>query len=119
MQLDTIKEEEDDGPSPEDDIDDDSGVYKGSSGRGAAASPSMTCSRPPDGHENTESELMVCPFLGRYHLACLSTLRLHRLPPTRRNPSKYGYISIPCQTTRSPFHSMPGTANNAYGLRAL
>ncbi|KIM80579.1 hypothetical protein PILCRDRAFT_73114 [Piloderma croceum F 1598] len=60
MQFDTI-EEEDDGPSPEDNIDDDSGVNRGSSARGAATGSPMTRSHPSDGHgyKNTESELMV------------------------------------------------------------
>jgi len=61
MQFDTI-EEEDDGPSPEDDIDDGSGVYSSSSGGAATGSPT-TCSRAL-GHNNAKSELMVCPFLG-------------------------------------------------------
>ena len=68
MQFDTI-EEEDDGPSPEDDIDDDSGVYWVSSARGAATGSPVThsCLGGGHGYENTKSELMVC-FLGR----CLS-----------------------------------------------
>jgi len=62
MQLDTIEEEKDNGPSPEDDIDDGSGVYSSSSGGAATGSPT-TCSRAL-GHNNAKSELMVCPFLG-------------------------------------------------------
>ena len=65
MELDIIEEEEDDGPLPEDDIDDDSGAYRGSSGRRATTSRPATRSR---GNENTESELIVSPFLGRYLL---------------------------------------------------
>jgi hypothetical protein len=65
--LDPIKEEEeqDDGPSPEDNIDDSSGEYQGSSGSGADTPP-MTRSRGRNSHGNTESELLVHTFLGRY-----------------------------------------------------
>jgi hypothetical protein len=56
MQLDTIVEDVD---VPENDIGDDSGAYRGSSGRGPLTARHR-------GHENTESELMVRPFLGRY-----------------------------------------------------
>ena len=66
MILDVIEEEEeDDGPLPEDDIDDRSGSYQGSSG-GSTTSPPATRRRARDEHENTESELMVRPVLGRY-----------------------------------------------------
>jgi len=64
MELDIIEEEEDDSPLPEDDIDDDSGAYQGSSG-GRATSHPATRSRED---ESTESELIVRPFLGRYLL---------------------------------------------------
>ena len=56
MELDVIKEEEDEGPLPEDDIDDDSGTYRGSSGGKATTSHPATRSR---GYGITESELMV------------------------------------------------------------
>jgi len=65
MELDNIEEEEDDGPLPEDDIDDDSGAYQGSSGRRATTGHPATRTRED---ENTESELIVRPFLGRYLL---------------------------------------------------
>jgi hypothetical protein len=68
MQLDTIEEDEDNGPEPEDDIYDDPGGYPGSSGRGAVTGSLKTRSRIHDGHGNTESELMVGPFLGQYLL---------------------------------------------------
>ena len=56
MELDTIiEDEEDDGPLPED----DSGAYSG--GRATTSHPA-TCSREG---KNTESELIVRPFLGR------------------------------------------------------
>lgn len=118
MQLDTIEEEIDDGPSPEDDIGYGSGAYSGSSGRAAATGSPMTRNSTLE-HNNAESELMVCPLLGRYRLACLSTLRLLRLPPNRMNTPKCGCIYILCRTTRSSFRSAPGAANDAYGLRAL
>jgi hypothetical protein len=55
MQLDTIEEEQDDGPSPEDDIDDSTGAHR-----------PMTLRRDRNSHRNTESELIVHPFIGRY-----------------------------------------------------
>ena len=64
MELDII-EEEDDGLLPEGDIDDNSGAYQGSSGGRATISHPATRSRED---ENTESELIVRPFLGRYLL---------------------------------------------------
>ena len=66
MELDLIEEEEDDGPLPEDDIDDNSGAYQGSSGGRATISHPATRSSRED--ENTKSELIVRPFLGRYLL---------------------------------------------------
>ena len=54
MELDAIEEEEDDGPLPEDDIDNDSGAYQGSSSGRATGSRK---------DENNESELIVRPFL--------------------------------------------------------
>jgi hypothetical protein len=65
MELDIIEEDEDDGPLPEDDIDDESGVYQGSSGGRATTSHPATRSRE---EENTKSELIVRSFLGRYLL---------------------------------------------------
>ena len=66
MELDIIEEdEEDDGPLNEDDNDDDSGAYQGSSGGRATTSHPATRSRKD---ENTESELIVRPLLGRYLL---------------------------------------------------
>jgi len=65
MELDIIEEEEGDGPLPEDDIDNDSGAYQGSSGGRATTSHPAARSRED---ENTESELIVRPFLGRYLL---------------------------------------------------
>ena len=64
MELDII-DEEDVSPLPEDDIDDDSGTYRGSSGGKATTSYPATRSRED---ENTESDLIVRPFLGRYSL---------------------------------------------------
>jgi hypothetical protein len=61
MELDIIEEEENDGPLPED----DSGAYQGSSGGRAITSHPATRSRED---ENTESELIVRPFLGQYLL---------------------------------------------------
>jgi hypothetical protein len=62
MELDPI-EEEDYGPPPEDDIDDGSGAYQGSSGGRATTSYPATRSRE---HGITESGLIVRPFLGQY-----------------------------------------------------
>ena len=66
MQLDTIEEEEDDGPLSEHDIDDNSGPYSGSSDRGVANHLPMTRSRGRDGDDKSDSELLVRPVLGRY-----------------------------------------------------
>ncbi|KAF8461811.1 kinase-like domain-containing protein [Russula ochroleuca] len=55
MQLDTIMEDTDDGPLPEDDIDDGSGVYVGSSS--TSNPPMMTCSQAA--HENINPGLMI------------------------------------------------------------
>ena len=63
MELDVIEEKEDEGHLPEDDIDDDSGAYQGSSGGGANTSHPATRSRKDD---NNESDLIVRLFLGRY-----------------------------------------------------
>ena len=57
MELEIIEEEEDDGPLPEDDIVDDSGVYHGSSGGRATSYPATGTRSWED--ENTESDLIV------------------------------------------------------------
>ncbi|KAF8495478.1 hypothetical protein F5888DRAFT_1711201 [Russula emetica] len=59
IQLDTIEEEQDDGPLPEYDIDDGSGEYQGSSERGTDAGSLMARSRDRNSRGNTESELLV------------------------------------------------------------
>ena len=62
MQFDPIMEDTDEGPFPEDDIDDindNSGPYRG--GSNSAAEPPTTRSR-------AERGLMVCPFVGSYLL---------------------------------------------------
>jgi hypothetical protein len=66
MGLDTIEEEDDDCPSPEYDIDDGPGAYQDSSGREAATGSPTTRSHAGGGHKNTESQLIVHLFLGRY-----------------------------------------------------
>jgi hypothetical protein len=58
IQLDTIEEEQGRGTEPENDIDDGSGAYRGSSGVGAATGSPMTL-RCRNGCGNTESNLMV------------------------------------------------------------
>jgi hypothetical protein len=55
LQLDTIFKNEDDGPLPEDDVDDGSGAYPGSAE--VSANPPMTRSA---NHENAELGLMAC-----------------------------------------------------------
>jgi hypothetical protein len=62
FKLNTIVEEVDGGALPENDIDDDSGEYRCSSGRGANTSPPMTHSRARNSRGNTE--LLVHTFLG-------------------------------------------------------
>jgi len=59
MQLDVIVEETDDGASPENDIDDGSGLYTGTSGEGAAAGNPMTTRSRANGHEGVESEIVI------------------------------------------------------------
>ena len=66
IQLDTIEEDGDDGPLPEGDINGDSGLDQGNSGRAADTGSPVARSHARDGHKNTESDLMVHPFLGRY-----------------------------------------------------
>ena len=68
MQLDTIIEDTDEGPLPEDDIDDHSGAYSGNSSKGGATEPQMTRYRSRAGHDNVEPGLMVCPFVSSYLL---------------------------------------------------
>jgi hypothetical protein len=68
MQLDTIIEDTDEGPLPEDDIDDHSGAYPGGSSKGGATEPPMTRYRSRAGHDNAEPGLMVCLFVGSYLL---------------------------------------------------
>jgi len=108
IKLDTIEKEKDDG----------SGEYQGSSGRGAD-NPPMTRSCDRNSRGNTESELLVHTFLGRYRSLGSLTFRLLRLLPNPLKTSKYGHVSIPCRITRSPFRRALGTINYAYGLPVL
>src|SRR5579863_9074025 len=62
IELDTIEKEQDGGPLPEY----GSGEYQVSSGRGADTGSPMTHSRARNSRGNTESELLVHTFLGRY-----------------------------------------------------
>jgi len=62
MELDTIMKDTDEGPLPEDDINDKSGPYRGSSIRSAA--------EPPTTRSRAQRGLMVCPFVGSYLLHC-------------------------------------------------
>ena len=112
MGLDTIEEDEDD-------IADSSGLYHGSSSRGAATDFPRTRSCARDGHENTESELMVHPFLGRYLPLGSLISRLLRLLPNHLKTSTYGYISMPYRITHLPFRCALGTINHTYGLLIL
>ena len=114
--LGTIEEEQDDGATPEDDIDD--GLeYQGSPGS-RAFTPLKTRSRAHNSRGNTESELLVHTFLGRYQSFGSLTFRLLRLLPDRPKTSKYGHVCIPCRITLSPFHGAR-TINYAYGLPVL
>ena len=64
--------------------------------------------------DNAEPELMVCPFVGSYLcMAGSSTLRLLPRPPGHLSPSKYGFISGPCRTTRLLFRCLIRMGNNA------
>jgi len=69
MELDIITEDDDEGPLPEDDIDDDSGDYRGGSNGSVTTGNPLTRSRVQDEDENSESELIVRPFLGRHILS--------------------------------------------------
>ncbi len=86
--------------------------------RGADTLP-MTRSRDRNSRGNTESELLVHTFLGRYRSLGSLTFRLLRLLPNPLKTSKYGHVSIPCRITRSPFRRALGTINYAYGLPVL
>jgi hypothetical protein len=108
MQLDTIEQEETEGPLPEDDISDDSGLYHGSSGRGAATRNSTTHRHAHDGHENTDAGLMAHPFLIHY-LACLST------QVTSSSPKSPEYFQVSLYMLVLPC----ARDSNAYGLPAL
>jgi len=66
MELDVIPEEEDKGPLPEDDVDDGSGAFRGSSGTDISSKVPTTRSRATTSHEATESGLMVRPIPGRF-----------------------------------------------------
>jgi hypothetical protein len=68
MELDAIKQEEDDGPLLENDIDDDTGAYWGSSGDRATTNHPATRSCAHDESENTESELIARSSAGRHLL---------------------------------------------------
>ena len=92
MELDTLVQEQDEGPSPADDIDDGS-PYSASS---IANDPpnSRNCHRT--GHRKAETRLMVCPCL-LLPVICLTLLLLRspRLPKIGLNPPKSRYISTP------------------------
>jgi hypothetical protein len=62
MELDIILEEQDEGPLPEDDIDDGS-AYSPSSEEEMANDPPNTRNRHRAGQKKAESGLMVCPCL--------------------------------------------------------
>ncbi len=75
--LDTIVEEQGEGPLPEDDINDGS-VYSASSGEEIANDPLNTHSRHCTGQRKAESGLMVCPCL-LSPVICLAHLLLDYL----------------------------------------
>jgi hypothetical protein len=111
MQFDTIEEGgEDSGPLPEDDIDDDSGRYQGSSGRWATGSRT-TRKRAHNGHENTEFELMVCPFLHRY----LSLGLLIHSQVTSSSPKlpEYFQVWVHLYTVANNTLVLPGCTENS------
>ncbi|KAF8815208.1 hypothetical protein BYT27DRAFT_7226480 [Phlegmacium glaucopus] len=60
MELDTLVEQQDEGPLPEDDIDDGS-AYSASSGEEIANDPPNTCNRHRTGQRKAESGLMITP----------------------------------------------------------
>ncbi len=68
MQLDTIIEDTNEDPLPEDAIDDHPGAYPGSASKGSATEPPTSSPRSRAGHDNAEPGLMVCPFVDSYLL---------------------------------------------------
>ncbi len=64
MELDIIPDDEDNWPLPEDDIDDGSGLYRGSSRTSTSLEVPMTRSRVTTSREAAESGLMVRPIPG-------------------------------------------------------
>jgi hypothetical protein len=115
LQLDAIIEDTDESHLPEDDIDDRPGAYPGISSKGGTTEPQMTRYRSCAGHDNAEPVLMVCPLAVICCVADSPTLRLLPRPPAHLSPSKYGFISKPCRTTRSPFRCLTGMGNAACG----
>jgi hypothetical protein len=80
QQLDPIEEETDDGPSPEDDIDDGSGAYPGSAGA-LSANPPMTRSRARANRGNTESGLMACSSIPLFIPSLIHSFSGYRVFP--------------------------------------
>ena len=77
MGLDTLVEEQDEGPLPEDDIKDGS-AYSASSGEETANDPPNTRNRHRTDQRKAESGLMVCPCL-LSPVICLAHLSLDHL----------------------------------------
>jgi hypothetical protein len=74
MEFDIIAEEDDEGPLPEDDVDDTSSDYQGDSHESVTTGRPLFRSRVRDGDVNTDSKLIVRSFLVRHVLLTLLTL---------------------------------------------
>jgi hypothetical protein len=104
IELDTIEEEQDDDSLSEYGTNEGS-EYQGSSGGGADTGPPMTRSRDRNSRGNTESELLVHTFLGRYRsLGSLLHLQVTSSSPkspenlqvwTRLYPMSNNVLAIP------------------------
>ena len=80
MELDILLEEEDEGPLPEDDIDDGSAYSASSGGEEIENNPPNTCNRHRTSQREAKSELMVCPcLLSMSPVICLAPLFLDHL----------------------------------------
>jgi hypothetical protein len=108
--FDTIEEEADKGPLPEDDIDDGSGSYQDSSGGGVATGRLMKHEHAHHGHENTEFDLMVCAFPCRY--LSLGLLIHSQVTSSSPKSSEYSQVWVHLYTMANNTLVLPGCAEN-------
>jgi hypothetical protein len=101
--LDTIEEEQDD-------IDDDSGEYPGSSMGGTDTGPPMTRSRDRNSRGNIESELLVHTFLGQYR-SLGSLIHLQVTSSSPKSPENF-QVWTRLYTTSNNVFAIPPCARN-------